>query len=51
VVGSYRRHRPQIWITIRGDDRYGRPEAMAWCDENGLDFVFGLPGSAVPSDL
>jgi hypothetical protein len=20
---------------------------MEWCDENGVDFIFGLPGSAV----
>src|SRR6202047_3003726 len=26
---------------------YGRPEIMKWCDENGIDFIFGLPGNAV----
>jgi hypothetical protein len=20
---------------------------MEWCDENGIDFIFGLPGNAV----
>jgi thiamine pyrophosphate-dependent acetolactate synthase large subunit-like protein len=20
---------------------------MAWCEENGIDFIFGLPGNAV----
>ena len=38
---------PQTRITIRGDGHYGRPEVMQWCDENGVDFVFGLPGNAV----
>ena len=26
---------------------YGRPEVMEWCDENGVDFIFGPPGNAV----
>jgi hypothetical protein len=47
LVRRIRRHWPQIRITIRGDGRYGRPEVMEWCDENGVDFVFGLPGNAV----
>ncbi len=44
-------HRPQTRIAIRSDGRYGRPEVMERCDENGVDFVFGLPGNAVPGDL
>src|SRR5260370_41692446 len=28
----------------------GRPQVMAWCEENGIDFVFGLPGNAVLAD-
>jgi hypothetical protein len=23
---------------------------MAWCEENGIDFIFGLPGNAVLTD-
>jgi hypothetical protein len=46
LVRRIRRHWPQTRITIRGDGHYGRPEVMEWCDENGLDFVFGLPGNA-----
>src|SRR6266849_926676 len=34
-------------ITIRGDGHYGRPQVMEWCDENDIDFVFGLPGNTV----
>ena len=33
--------------TLRGDGHYGRPEVMAWCDDNAIDYVFGLPGNAV----
>lgn len=47
LVRRIRRHWPQTRITIRGDGHYGRPEVMAWCEENGLDFIFGLPGNAV----
>ncbi len=47
LVRRIRRHWPQTRITIRGDGHYGRPEVMEWCDENGVDFVFGLPGNAV----
>src|SRR4051812_8333830 len=35
----------------RGDGHYGRPEVMAWCEANDVDFIFGLPGNAVLSRL
>jgi len=47
LVRRIRRHWPTTHITIRGDGHYGRPQVMAWCEENGIDFVFGLPGNAV----
>jgi Transposase DDE domain group 1 len=47
LVRRIRRHWPQTRITIRGDGHYGRPEVMEWCDENDIDFVFGLPGNTV----
>src|SRR6202049_1336758 len=47
LVRRIRRHWPQTRITIRGDGHYSRPEVMDWCDENGVDFVFGLPGHGV----
>ena len=47
LVRRLRRHWPQTRITIRGDGHYGRPEVMAWCEENGVDFIFGLPGNPV----
>jgi hypothetical protein len=36
---------PSTRITIRGDGHYARPEVMAWCEANGVDYIFGLPGS------
>jgi hypothetical protein len=47
LVRRIRRHWLQTRITIRGDAHYGRPEVMEWCDENGVDFVFGLSGNGV----
>ncbi len=47
LVRRIRRHWPTTHITIRGDGHYGRPQVMEWCEENGIDFVFGLPGNAV----
>ena len=29
----------------RGDSHYGRAEAMAWCEENGVDYIFGIAGN------
>ena len=31
---------------IRGDSHYGRREAMAWCEQNGVQYVFGLSKNA-----
>jgi hypothetical protein len=47
LVRRIRRHWPTTGITIRGDGHYGRPEVMEWCDKNGVDFIFGLPGNPV----
>jgi len=47
LVGRIRRHWPATRITFRGDSHYGRPEAMAWCEDNGVDYIFGLSGNAV----
>jgi DDE family transposase len=47
LVRCIRKHWPATRITIRGDGHYGRPEVMQWCEENGIDFIFGLPGNAV----
>src|SRR3954465_5851083 len=32
-------------ITFRGDGHYARPEAMTWCEDNGIDYIFGLSGT------
>jgi hypothetical protein len=45
LVRRIRRSWPKTHITFRGDGHYARPEAMAWCENNGVDYIFGLPGS------
>src|SRR3954453_1664137 len=47
LVRRIRRHWPTTRLTIRGDSHYGRPEVMTWCEANDLDYIFGLPGTAV----
>ena len=47
LVRRIRQHWPTTHMTIRGDGHYGRPEVLAWCEDTGIDYVFGLPGNAV----
>ena len=45
LVRHIRKCWPKTRITFRGDGHYARPEAMTWCEKNGVDYVFGLPGT------
>lgn len=47
LVRHVRRRWPQTRLIIRGDGHYGRPEVMDWCEANGVDYLFGLPGNGV----
>jgi DDE family transposase len=47
LVRRIRSHWPTTRLIIRGDGHYGRPEVMAWCEANDVDYVLGLPGNAV----
>ncbi|MCW3477888.1 IS1380 family transposase [Limobrevibacterium gyesilva] len=51
LVRRIRSHWPTTRLTIRGDGHYGRPEVMARCEANAVDFILGLPGNAVLSRL
>jgi hypothetical protein len=51
LVRRIRRHWPDTRLTIRGDSHYGRREVMAWCEANGVDYIFGLSGNAVLDQL
>ena len=51
LVRRIRTHWPDTRLTFRGDGHYARPELMAWCEANAVDYIFGLPGNAVLSRL
>ena len=42
VVGQIRECWPETRIVLRGDSGFCRDDLMAWCENNGVDFVFGL---------
>lgn len=45
VIRRIRQHWPKVVILVRGDGHYGRPEAMDWCEDNGVFYSFGLGGN------
>jgi len=47
IVRRIRTHWPQTKLTVRADSHYGRHEAMAWCEANRIDYIFGLGGNDV----
>ncbi|TIV38947.1 MAG: IS1380 family transposase [Mesorhizobium sp.] len=47
LVRRIRARWPATRILVRGDSHYGRAEVMAWCEDNALDYLFGLPGNKV----
>ena len=42
IVERIRRQWPQVRIILRGDSGFCRENLMAWCEENRVDYVFGL---------
>lgn len=42
IVAQLREHWPEVKILVRGDSGFARESLMAWCEENGVDFLFGL---------
>lgn len=47
VTRRIRRQWPATRLVWRGDSHYGRPEAMAECEDNGSGYIFGLAGNSV----
>lgn len=45
LVRRIRSRWPKTRILFRGDGHYARPEAMTWCEDNNIDYVFGLAGT------
>jgi hypothetical protein len=42
IVGQIRARWPRIKLLLRADSGFARDELMAWCEANGVDYVFGL---------
>lgn len=42
IVASLRQAWPGVQILVRGDSGFCRDHLMRWCEENGVDFLFGL---------
>ena len=42
IVAHIRRRWPRVRIVLRADSGFAREDLMAWCEANGVDFLFGL---------
>jgi hypothetical protein len=42
IVAQIRQHWPKVRILLRADSGFAREELMAWCEANGVHFLFGL---------
>src|SRR3954469_6244916 len=47
VIQAIRKRWPRVYILVRGDSHYSRPEAMTWCERNRVAYVFGLAGNKI----
>lgn len=43
IVEHIRRVWPRVTIVLRGDSGFCRNALLAWCEANGVHYVFGLP--------
>jgi hypothetical protein len=46
IAGQIRDRWPEVKIILRGDSGFAREELMAWCEQHGVDYVFGLARNA-----
>ena len=42
LIAQIRARWPRVRILLRADSGFARDEVMAWCEANGVDYVFGL---------
>ena len=42
IVAQIRRLWPKVCIILRADSAFCREELMSWCEQRGVDYVFGL---------
>ena len=46
IVGQIRQRWPRVRILLRADSGFCREALMAWCEANGVDYLFGLARNA-----
>jgi hypothetical protein len=46
VVARIRQRWPAVKIRLRGDGGFCREKLMAWCEREGMDYIFGLAQNA-----
>lgn len=46
IVGQLRARWPRVRILLRADSGFAREALMAWCEQNRVDFLFGLARNA-----
>jgi hypothetical protein len=46
IVARIRARWPKVRILLRADPSFAREALMAWCENNGVDFLFGLAKNA-----
>lgn len=42
IVEQIRSRWPEVQILLRADSGFAREELMAWCEQHGVDYLFGL---------
>lgn len=42
IIGLIRTRWPEVRIVLRADSGFAREALMAWCEDNGVDYLFGL---------
>jgi hypothetical protein len=42
IVSQIRQCWPNVRLIVRGDSAFARDEIMSWCEDNDVDYVFGL---------
>ena len=45
IVPQIQQRWSKTQIIVRGDSAYARDEIMSWCEEQGVDYVLGLPSN------
>jgi hypothetical protein len=46
IVSQIRRRWCDVEIIVRGDSGFARDDLMTWCEDNGVDYIFGLARNA-----